>query len=148
VVAHTCNPSTGKTEAGGLHVEGKSVLHSECEANRGYIRGKTFFQNTKIKPTETKQPPPYPNSIASSFPSYLFNLFKSLPHLWYVLFFSPDAANLSSVSFLFSLEVDHFSASSQGITFGFADHVYRRLTSNSSSCFCFLSSVCLGTFYP
>lgn len=40
----SCNPSTGKGEAGGSEIEGQPQLHSRFEASLGYMR---LFQEEK-----------------------------------------------------------------------------------------------------
>lgn len=40
----SCNPSTGKGEAGGSEIEGQPQLHSRFEASLGYMR---LFQGEK-----------------------------------------------------------------------------------------------------
>lgn len=63
MVIHSCQPSTGKVEAGRSEDEGHSQLHSKFEASLGYIKPRLLFyvyvilfQNGTIEPTPMTKP--------------------------------------------------------------------------------------------
>jgi hypothetical protein len=48
VAAHTCNPSTGKVEAGKLKVHGQSGQHSKFQTSLGYIARPCLKKKKKL----------------------------------------------------------------------------------------------------